>query len=378
MATCHFERTVYKRSSTTVPASDRIAYIQREGQYDPATARVRYLERDGLTERLRDDLIDTDVHNLPLWAEGRAATFFTAAEAHERVAGVAYTEWKFSLPRELSRDQQLAAAKDLMTLHFDTQHPYVWAMHEPVAADLGTNPHVHCIWSSRTLDGIERSPEQFFRQWQRTHPERGGARKNPDLIAWGEAKRERVVYTDVMNLHLDRAGSLERLHPASHKARGLEREPEPHVLPSDSKAAKFDHEITDRWAKVLANRAERPAYAAAEAANTRQYWEQRKHYLGITPTLTHEQALERIAQVRAQSLTQVPTRQTAAELARQAEQVERSIQTLEAEQRIIARRRHHVRLSPERSADDRIGGGSFRVKLHEEDYERRQSPHRGF
>src|SRR6266446_4124444 len=147
-------------------------------------------------------------------------------------------------PPELHRDQQLAAARDFLQASFSAQHPYIWALHDPPAADGGSQPHVHVLWSARTLDGIERPAEQFFTRYNRAHPERGGAEKARELGHFGAVKAARVLYTDVLNLHLERAGRDERLHPDRLTARGFERAPEPRLAPSDSNARKFKQVIT--------------------------------------------------------------------------------------------------------------------------------------
>jgi hypothetical protein len=123
------------------------------------------------------------------------------------------------------------------------------------------------------------------------------------------------MYADIMNLHLENAGALERMHPASHKARGLERKPEPHVLPSDSNKAKYHKKITDDWQLVLDSRAESPAHRAAERANAHDYWETRKQSLGITPGMTMEAARERIVRGKGLSMPHPTAAERAAEIA---------------------------------------------------------------
>lgn len=361
MATPHFERTTHKHGNKK-SAMQKVQYISREGAYSPrdvpTQARVDHLDLQPGGERLRDDLIHKEVHNLPSWAHDNAVTFFAAAEEYERGrnagkwGGVIMTEWKFSLPRELTSDQQLTAARDFLHSQLGETHPYVFAMHEPRAADGGTNPHIHCLWSSRTLDGIERPVEQFFRRYNAVHPERGGARKDPALTKYGEMTRERQAYTDVINLHLDRAGSLERLHPGSHRSRGLERDPESRVFPSDSNRAKFHQEITDNWAEVLANRARRPTYAAAEATDAQQYWKQRKMQLGITRHVSHELAMERIADARTRSLTTPPHQRSPRALQHEAQAITQSIKSVEhyhaTIHRELAAEQHYARLAKDR------------------------------
>ena len=60
------------------------------------------------------------------------------------------------------------AARDFLQSTFGDKHPYVWALHDPVAADGGRQPHVHVLWSARMLDGIARTPAQFFRRYNAT------------------------------------------------------------------------------------------------------------------------------------------------------------------------------------------------------------------
>jgi len=62
---------------------------------------------------IRHTMVHWEAQNLPPSAAS-AVDFFSAAEVHERAGGVAYTEWRFSLPRELTRDQQMDAARDLL------------------------------------------------------------------------------------------------------------------------------------------------------------------------------------------------------------------------------------------------------------------------
>jgi hypothetical protein len=309
VALCRLNRTVHKRSGK-IRSTEKVQYITREGMYAPAATRVKHLDQVPGGARLRDDLIAKGAHNLPAWAEGNAATFFTMAERYERGNGVVSTEWKFALPRELSREDQLAAARDFMASQLGSTHPYVWAMHEPLAHDGQPQPHIHCLWSSRTLDGIERDPAHFFKRYNAKEPGRGGAQKDPVLIAFGQAKRERIAYTDIMNVSLERAGSDIRFHPDTLEARGFEREPEPRVLPSDSNKAKYQGEITENWAKVLAHREGRAVHGEEELAQAWTYWEDRKQHLGLgnLAQLDHESVMARIAeQGRSRERTPRPT-----------------------------------------------------------------------
>jgi hypothetical protein len=305
MATTHFARTVHKSGGSGL-AAGRIQYLTRTGLYSPAEARIRHQGLETGTERLREDLVHWEHQNLPAWSEGDAVRFFSAAETHERANGIAYEEWKFALPRELPRDHQLAAVRDVLQAAFGTQHPYIWALHDPPAADGGNQPHVHVLWSARTLDGIERPAAHFFTRYNRTHPERGGAEKARGLGHFGAVKAARVLYTDVLNLHLERAGRDERLHPDRLTVRGFDRPPEPRLAPSDSNARKYRQAITPAMQQVLDHRATRGPHTGAEQAQARTYWEERKQALGITPTLTHAHHLGLVRDARERTALHAP------------------------------------------------------------------------
>lgn len=303
MATTFFDRTVFKGGHGGV--AQRVQYITRM-QPDRAEVQVRHQGLIEGTEQQREDLVYWRARNLPTWAKEDPVLFFRAAEQYGSAAWTAYEEWKFSLPRELSRTQQLDAASDFLKGTFSEKHPYVWAMHDPVAADGGRQPHVHVLWSSRTLDGIQRSPEQFFRRYNAAHPERGGAAKARAFSHFGAVKAARVHYTDVMNLHLERAGVATRLHPDRLEARGILREPEPRLSPADSQALKRDGMITDAMQRVLDHR---QRYATAKATEQRlalAYWETRRQELGLAPAIDTTHSLSRIHEARVQRCLEAP------------------------------------------------------------------------
>jgi hypothetical protein len=292
MATTHFARSVYKGRGEVGRAAARVRYILREEPEPQAEGLVDHHTKVHGTEDIREDLVCAGHGNLPTWAGDNPVTFFSAAERYEFADNTAYEEWKLSLPRELTRDQQIAAAQDLLQGFFGDLHPYVWAMHDPMAADGGSQPHIHTIFSARTLDGIDRDPGQFFRRYNRQHPERGGAEKSRQFSHLHAVKAARVYYTDVMNMHLERAGQQARLHPESLITRGIDREPEPRMDPSDSNAAKVDHKYTDKMREVLSHRRKYGEAKVQEQEAIQAYWEARKQTLGITMTMEPNEAIQ--------------------------------------------------------------------------------------
>jgi hypothetical protein len=294
----------------------------------PIQARLDHLDKQ-VTHALRDDLDHLEVHNMPPFAQGNPAVFFTAAQSYERQRGQIAVEWKFSLPRELSHADQLAATRALLQSQFGDRHPYVFAIHGPQASDGGEQRHVHVLWSSRNRDDLGRSAEVYFKQPNQAHPDRGGPGKAKDKYAFGTVKSERVLYSDVMNYYLDISGSVARLHPEKVADRGLDRRPEPRVSIADSNAYKFDGKITDNWQKVLEHRQARAAHREEEQALAREYWAHRKAQLGITPHVSYELALERIAEARTRSLTTPPRQRGAYAIEQEMLGLQQSITALE-------------------------------------------------
>ena len=316
MATTHFHRTVYKSGGHL--ATGRITYMTGAAVVVPAEARIEHQGLAAVTKQRREDLVEWNHANLPQWAEGNPIRYFRAAQDHEGVGRIAYTEWRFSLPRDLTRAQYLDAAHDFLTAAFGTRNPYVYAVHAPQASDgSGEQPHVHVLWSGRVNDGIARTPETYFKWYNVKHPERGGALKDPWTWHLGSVKASRVQYTDIMNAALARHGHGARLHPDRLTARGFTRDAEPVGLPSDSNKAKYWGEITETRHAILTHRRERLPHEPAELAQAQAYWIMRSAALGLTPDMTPAEQREWIIEARQQCITQTPTRMTREERAAQ-------------------------------------------------------------
>jgi hypothetical protein len=140
-----------------------------------------------------------------------------------------------------------------------------------------------------------------------------------------------------MNLHLERAGREERLHPDRLTARGFDRTPEPRLAPSDSNALKYHQAITPAMQQVLAHRTARGQYADAEQAQARTYWEQRKQELGIGQGMPLARQLAGIRAAREQAVTHVPARVSARELGAQAHRLTQEIAGLERYHRTLVK-----------------------------------------
>ena len=291
------------RRKTTLPNSAvaHLHYITRTGEYGPESGQsvqqFGYVTRMAESTHGREDLVHIEHVNYPAFAQDNPLTFWQAAETWSRANARLSTTWEFALPRELTVDQQIAAVRDFYQVTLgEKQHPATIAMHETKTVDgTGTNPHVHMIFSWHHSDGIERDARTYFRRVNHEHPEHGGAPRADWLKERSSLYAVRQAWADTANLHLERAGALERVYAGRLKDIGIDREPERHSRGYDSAKVKYQGKDVAGWREIAdarqAHAADRPHEQALHAAA----WTDRKQQLGITPDLSHTAALERVA-----------------------------------------------------------------------------------
>jgi MobA/MobL family len=302
VAHLHFRRTVYKSGGGK--AARRIAYITRtEGKSQTPSARqLKYIAQG------REDLVAAGTRNLPAWAPD-AHTYFAAAEQYEGANRVAFEEWKITLPVELSREANLALVQDLLDTITGERLPCTWAMHAPLTLDgTGEQPHLHLLLSSRMNDAHTRTPDTHFKLWQRKAPEHGGAQKDPAFWSKGAVKAHRLMVADMLNLHLEAHGLTARVDPETLARRGLQRQPEPKLLPSESAAYREKGEVSETMGAVLKVRGARTTQRTREENNAYQAWEERKAFLGITRDMTKDEKVSQVLHKRHGTPAQVAAR----------------------------------------------------------------------
>jgi hypothetical protein len=215
MASYHF---AYKHASRAQGHSAQLHadYIGREGRYGSGLYREQFLHAEH--------------HNMPEWARDNPRAFWEAADTYERANGRLYTEIELALPRELDQDQQTELVRKFVAERIGERHPVSWAMHTTHALDGGDNPHVHIMFSERTLDGIEREAKVFFKRANTKEPERGGAVKERTWQHKDTLLELRQSWAETANHALAREGHEARLDHRSLAAQGItDREPEPHL-----------------------------------------------------------------------------------------------------------------------------------------------------
>jgi hypothetical protein len=233
-----------------------------------------YINREGrFSEEKYGELAAHGQANFPEWAREDTNAFWKASDEYERANGNTYREYELALPRELSRDQQVALVERFAEQELGSTRAYQWAIHTPMARDGKEQPHVHLMFSDRQLDGIERGPEQFFKRYNAKHPERGGCRK----ATYGADKEEaaqvyeeiRERWAKVQNLALERAGVEARVDHRSLVAQGIrDREPEVHRGPAVS-GIEARGEMSQVGARQREQRQERAMAREAAVAEVR-------------------------------------------------------------------------------------------------------------
>lgn len=196
MAIVHF---VMKSSSSAPPSAKHSDYITREQEYSR-----------------RKDVEWSQSGNMPDFATQSAREFWLAADAHERANGRTYTELQIALPRELSRDGQIALAQQVAREFMGHRFAYTMAVHNPVAHDKIEQPHLHLMFSERTIDDRTRKLEadQFFK--------RNGAKKDRDWHDRDKPEELRKAWCEMMNRAFEREQIPVRVDPRSWAEQGRE------------------------------------------------------------------------------------------------------------------------------------------------------------
>ena len=205
-------------------ASPHAKYIAREGKYAKLMK-----DKEDLNYKGKEELEYRGYGNMPKWAEHNPNYFWQMADEHERKNGSTYREHVITLPRELYVNERHELIEDWIAQEIGGKHAYQYAIHNPPALDGDEQPHAHIMFSERTIDGIERDPDQYFKRYNSKNPEKGGAKKANTPKMSAERKEELKAMRDrwekICNAHLERGFHSERISMKSLKEQGIQREP---------------------------------------------------------------------------------------------------------------------------------------------------------
>lgn len=146
---------------------NRFRYITRTAQYenhkDNANEKVEYVKSG----------------NMPSFCTDRPDQFWEAAELYERKNGRTSTSLVIALPKELSEKQRIELTEKIIKhLCEEYNFPYSAAIHNHKGAIAGQDqPHLHLMYSERSVDEHDRTAQQFFSRYNDKSPADGGARK---------------------------------------------------------------------------------------------------------------------------------------------------------------------------------------------------------
>ncbi len=190
-----------------------------------AGAKIDYINREGKYQDRPDKCLATG-SQLPEWATS-PNDFWGAVDQYERANAKLFMEVEFALPKELSLDQQKDVVDKFAKTNIPKQ-PYSWAIHE----GKGTNPHCHLVFNERTMDGVKRDKETFFKRANKKNPEKGGAAKKRYLKSTDFLVSIRKSWETHANDALKQANKKVEIDCRTLKAQGIDRIPQVHLGPT--------------------------------------------------------------------------------------------------------------------------------------------------
>lgn len=130
--------------------------------------------------------------------------FWKCADNNEPVNGRTYREFKLTLPHEFSLEENIQLVNEFIEKELGKDYYYSIVIHDKESSEKGINNiHAHLMFSQRKIDNIERTPEQFFRKYNRYNPHKGGAKKESSWNKKEKLMELRQSWEDVLNKHLE-------------------------------------------------------------------------------------------------------------------------------------------------------------------------------
>ncbi len=249
----------------------------------------------------KPDVIHTEIllpstAELPKWAGDREALWNAVERSEKRVDAQLAREVEITLPRELSKEQQVALVRGFVKENFvDLGMVADIGIHSPDAVDGKAQPHAHVLLCLRRLDpttetgfsthkertwnepeGIARAVAEARKRFNNT-----GLQEDKEALEAAEAKRNiniwRKSWADHVNAALAGAGSEARVDHRTLEKQGIFR-PAQIVLGIARHVEKAYDYIKDRVTQWIAIRKRAQFYDDAERIRSRDPTEL-THYL---------------------------------------------------------------------------------------------------
>lgn len=168
---------------------------QKPSKNSSAVQRFHYITRtknfENHKENIAEKLEFVQSGNMPHFAQNKPDEFWQAADIYERKNGRVCSSLVVALAKELTAAQRSELAEQFIAEFADRyQFPYSCAIHNHEGSLGGQEqPHLHLIYSERSVDEIERTPEQFFKRYNPKNPQKGGAQKlTADVLGFGKSQ----------------------------------------------------------------------------------------------------------------------------------------------------------------------------------------------
>ena len=160
--------------------------------------------------------------NMPDFASEDPKLFWESCENYERANANTFRTIDFSLPTELSDEENIELAAKFAEELFGDKFVYSMAVHsKPSGVQSIQNIHCHIMFSERKLDGIERDSKEFFKRFNRKNPQLGGCEKTDEWTEYSKLYYIRQTWERIANEKFQEKG-LEKISCRSLYAQRLD------------------------------------------------------------------------------------------------------------------------------------------------------------
>lgn len=163
MASYHFN----VKSKGKGYATQHYAYISRLMQYEHVRKKSAEVLEHVMPGRC-----------MPSWVKD-PMEFWSNADTYERGNAKVYMEYEFALPNEFNVEQRQILVETFLEKHVVSHnYPHSYAIHNVKSRiSQEEQPHCHLMFSLKADDGLERTPEQYFKRYNAKDPSKGGVKK---------------------------------------------------------------------------------------------------------------------------------------------------------------------------------------------------------
>lgn len=232
--------------------------IGQKSKGQSARAKYQYITAQGRYKDKQAELKATWSGNLPSWTKKNPADYWYQADRLSSAESRLYRQLQIAIPKELSPKLQTALVTEFIRARLSGL-PYTVAIHDKGDG----NPHAHIIYDTRRRDGIQRTPEAYYKRANKKAPALGGPEKDRSLDKKEWLVETRKVWEKLVNGSLRKAGIEQTVSCETLEAQGIDRRPRHKSRAAVALLSKGITLTADRY--EVARLAEAAARAAKEA-----------------------------------------------------------------------------------------------------------------